>query len=178
MSRKEGSPTPEVSMKAMLVGSEQIDLPSLERLFKAAGWDLRRLESEVEQTRSPGIGARAAEFVRIRGGLPVPRDTVVLVDARPTAATPASDVILSLRRDGIQRPIVVLAPPLEDRRARVAVAAALRAGADDFFLRSIGPAELSLRLRALVQRRRRRSSISGLCIGDLEIDRASRVLTC
>jgi DNA-binding response OmpR family regulator len=165
-------------MKAMLVGSEQIDLPPLERLFKAAGWDLCRGESEMEQPRPPSNGSGAAELARVRAGPTVPRDTVVLVDAHPAAVTAASDVILSLRRDGIQHPIAVLSPPLEDRGARAAVAAALRAGADDFFLRSIGPAELSLRLRALVQRRRRGSSISAFCIGDLEIDRASRILTC
>ena len=165
-------------MKAVLLGSEQIDLPPLERLFNAAGWDLYRGESEVEELSSPSNGSGAADLVRVRRGQRVPRDTVVLVDAHPTAATPASHIILSLRRDGFQRPIVVLSPPLEDRKARAAVAAALRAGADDFFLRSIGPAELSLRLGALVQRRRRRDSISALCIGDLEVDRASRLLTC
>jgi len=165
-------------MKAMLVGSEQIDLPSLEGLLKAAGWDLCSGESEVVELGASSNGAGATELVRVRSGRPVPRDTVVLVNAYPTAATSASDVILALRRNGIQRPIAVLAPPLEDRRARVAVAAALRAGADDFFLCSIGPAELSLRLRALVQRRRRRGSISTFGIADLEIDRASRVLTC
>lgn len=164
-------------MKAMLVGSEHVDLASLEALFKAAGWDLCRDESEMELSVA-GNGNGAAAVVRVRCGKAVPRDTVVLVAAHPTAATSASDVILSLRRDGIQRPIAVLAPRLEDRRARVAVAAALRAGADDFFLCSIGPAELSLRLRALVQRRRRRGSISAFGVADLEIDRASRVLTC
>src|SRR4051812_1511758 len=147
-------------MKAVLLGGDQADFSQLQRLLNAVGWELTRADPD-------------AAALNLRGQ----RDTILLLDAR-TDVTSTASIVRGLRRNKIQCPIAVLAPPLSDGKVRSALASALRAGADDFFLRTVDPEELGLRLHAVLDRQRHSDFDSAVSVGDIEIGRASRTLSC
>lgn len=165
-----------VEMNAVLVGDNNADLQSLRKLFRAAGWELRFVKPEEVILGATPTDGRATALTALRRVGGERRDTVVLVDARWIDAASASRIVRSLWRCKVDAPIAILAPPLGHPGATASIAAALQAGADDFVLRSVVPAELALRLRALAEWRRRRHRNSVVSLGDLEVTVASRTL--
>jgi two-component system copper resistance phosphate regulon response regulator CusR len=81
------------------------------------------------------------------------------------------EVLSRLRAGGHQTPVLILTArdTLDDK------VAGLDLGADDYLTKPFAIAELCARLRALIRRDHRIAS-SQLCIGDLELDLAARIV--
>lgn len=161
-------------MNAVLFGTVPVEDHSLERLLGAAGCTVCPIET-ASGSNKPLDEPELERLLRERRLL---CDTVVLVNVQEGGAATAVRIVRWLRRKKARLPVALISPPLHDRKAKAAVLAALRAGADDFFTRSTDPVEVALRLHALMERHRRRGSMSEFCVADVEVLRASRVIGC
>lgn len=164
-------------MKAVLLSRDPTDFVQLQRSFISIGWELSHLSPDAPAPSQATDGKRDSPLEVLLRDIRGRRDIILLVDAE-SDATWAPSIVRALRRNQVQNPIGLLVPPLENGRARAAIANALRAGADDFLAREGDPEELALRLGAMLERRRPSDLNSAVHIGDLQIARASRVLSC
>ena len=75
------------------------------------------------------------------------------------------------RAEGVQTPLLILTgrDAVEDRIR------GLDSGADDYLIKPFAEEELAARVRALLRRADRPAQTNPLCVGDLEVDPASRI---
>jgi two-component system OmpR family response regulator len=160
---------------AVLLRATRPQIASLESTFKTAGWEPRTVRSE-EALVAGGKRNPQGDVARETLDGQRHRHSVILLPMASDGSNGGAQIIRSLRRNRIRTPILLIAPSLDGTESQIALAAALRAGADDFLIGAVTEAELSLRLTAIVERKRRQSAVGLIKIGDLEVDRLSRVL--
>jgi DNA-binding response OmpR family regulator len=144
----------------------------LESLLIGAKWIPRRLGLD-RGTRDPGL-LRHEESPNARQELEASR-SVLLAHAELENVTRVIREVIAAHRNA--RPYVLVVVPRPDRPSgRRAIIRALRAGADDFVAAARIASELPLRLNALVRRARRWETPRSRCIGEIELERGTRLL--
>jgi DNA-binding response OmpR family regulator len=156
-------------MIAVLLGAAHLDMSALDGAFKTAGWEPRTVRSEAALIEGGQRGSESDAAGEELDGR-AHRRSAILLPVEAEGVNTGARMVRTLRRNRIRIPIVLVTSSLDRQETRNAVAAALRSGADDFFISSISHAELALRLTALVERSRRRDAVGVIRIGDLEVD--------
>jgi len=162
-------------MIAVLLDATTGSVRKLEKKLKDEGWGICRIaDAAVKGDASLLEGTITAAF-RDEG---LPPKTVLVHNLESLSRSYILRVVRVLRRSTIRPPIAILSPPLTTEEAKSVIAAALRAGADDFVVASDAATELAVRLDAIVHRWSRRRATLTDRVGDLAMPRDSRVLKC
>lgn len=157
-------------MVAVILVSESLVAPDLERLLKVAGWTPRLLSAVAgDGDLSERLGA-ALTATEERNLL---RRTALIAALDLLQADRAVEQILG---QCCRARIVMVAPDSMNREIRRAIVRALRAGADDFLTGSAAASELTLRLSARRgwARRREMGRLQQIC--GLQLERKTRRL--